>query len=82
MFEIGHFLSLFDLGNVLYYKRTSEVNMFNVGDLVKCKEMPYLLFVVVKVLDAQCDVYDVEFRKIRRLPNFWLSKIKTDKFCP
>ena len=56
--------------------------MFNVGDLVKCKELPYLLFVVVKVLDAECDVYDVEFHKVRRFSNYWLSKIKTDKFCP
>ena len=56
--------------------------MFNVGDLVKCKELPYFLFVVVKVLEEQCDVISPEDGKKRRLPNYWLSKIKTDNFCP
>ena len=56
--------------------------MLNVGDLVKCKELPYLLFVVVKVLEEQSDVISPEDGKKRRFPNYWLSKIKTDNFCP
>ena len=56
--------------------------MFKIGDLVKCKELPYLLFVVVDVLDNDCDVYDVEFQKVRRYKFDWLTKIKTDKNCP
>lgn len=56
--------------------------MFNVGDLVRCKELPYFLFVVVKVLDKQCDVICPEDGKTRRFPTYWLSKIKTDNFCP
>jgi hypothetical protein len=56
--------------------------MFKIGDLVKCKELSYLLFVVVEVLDNDCDVYDIEFQKVRRFSKHWLSKIKTDIFCP
>ena len=56
--------------------------MFNVGDLVKCKELPYFLFVVVKVFDNNCQVISPEDGKKRKFFKHWLSKIKTDIFCP
>tara|TARA_Y100000592_G_C5341218_1_gene254319 strand:- start:481 stop:651 length:171 start_codon:yes stop_codon:yes gene_type:complete len=56
--------------------------VFKVGDLVKCKELPYLFFVVVDVLEKECDVVCPEDGKTRRYKFDWLSKIKTDIFCP
>lgn len=49
--------------------------MFNVGDLVKCKELPYFLFVVISVDPYHCDVVSAEDGKKRRFLKYWLTKL-------
>ena len=89
MFEIGHFLSLFDLVNVLYYKRISEVNMkmcnYQVGDLLSLETRfgKIQLYVVIEELFGCTTSKKHSNRKNRSFATTLVYKvIKTDIFCP
>ena len=82
LFEIGHFLSLFDLGNVLYYKRTSEVNMemcnYKVGDLLSLENRQgkiELWIVVDELFGCTIRVRNIVTGKVSRMPPRWFTKL-------
>tara|TARA_Y100000592_G_C5442266_1_gene304069 strand:- start:303 stop:551 length:249 start_codon:yes stop_codon:yes gene_type:complete len=82
LFEIGHFLSLFDLVNVLYYKRTSEVNVqmcnYKVGDLLLLETRfgKIQLYVVIEELfGCTIKVKNIATGRTDRLPPRWFTKL-------
>lgn len=81
LFEIGHFLSLFELINVLYCKRTSEVNMkmcnYQVGDLLLLRPRTgdQIYVVIGELSGCTIRVKNIVTGRTDRMPPRWFTKL-------